>query len=85
MICPENCCIGITGTLKTMTLENAIRLIHEASCAYTDTIGADTTCLMVGDNPDPQNMLDAALFDIHIVWEDEFADKITKQRCGEDM
>jgi BRCT domain type II-containing protein len=85
MTCPENCCIGIAGELETMTIEAAIQLIHEVGCEYAFTLDVDTTCLVVGRNPSPRIMLDAAKFDIHIVWEDQFADKIIKQRCGEDM
>lgn len=82
MTCPENCCIGITGTLETMTEEEAVRLIHEAGCAFAFTIGADTTCLIVGANPDEHIMAQADMYNIHIVWEDQFTEKVSKKRCG---
>jgi NAD-dependent DNA ligase len=84
MTCPENCCIGITGTLETMTQDDAVQLIHEAGCAYAYTISPDTTCLVVGKNPLEHALMNAEAFNIHLVFENEIADKITKQRCGGD-
>jgi NAD-dependent DNA ligase len=84
MTCPENCCIGITGTLETMTQDEAIKLIHEAGCAYAYTLSPDTTCLIVGKDPSEHALMNAETFNIHLVFEGEFADKIIKQRCGGD-
>jgi NAD-dependent DNA ligase len=84
MTCPENCCIGITGALESMTQDEAIKLIHEAGCAYAFSLSPDTTCLVVGKNPSEPALMNAEMFNIHLVFETEFADKITKQRCGGD-
>jgi NAD-dependent DNA ligase len=83
MTCPQNCCIGITGTLETMTQETAIRLIHEAGCAYAFTINENTTCLIVGKNPSGRDLMDAERYQIRIVWEDQFAEKVVNSRCGQ--
>jgi NAD-dependent DNA ligase len=83
MKCHENCCIGITGTLETWHLNTAVRLIHEAGCAYAYSLSPDTTCLVVGKDPSEHALAQAEMFDIHIVWEGEFLNKVTKQRCGE--
>ncbi len=84
MIYPKKFCIGITGTLKTMTVETAISLIHDAGCEYATTIGADTTCMIVGANPNGQDMLTAERFNIDLVWEAQFAKKMTQHHCLEE-
>ncbi|MBF0358482.1 MAG: hypothetical protein HQL70_07720 [Magnetococcales bacterium] len=82
MTCPEDCCIGITGTLVTMTIDEAIRLIHEAGCAYAYTINKNTTCLVVGSHPGEHALTMAETYNIEMVWEEQFTVKISKQRCG---
>ena len=81
MTYPKQCCIGITGTLQTMTQDTAIRLIHEAGCAFALTIRPDTTCMIVGENPSGQDMMTAERFNICLVWEKQFAQKVTQPCC----
>jgi NAD-dependent DNA ligase len=82
--CQEQCCIGITGKLQTMTQDTAIRLIHEAGCAFAFTVGPGTTCLIVGKNPSGQDMMTAERFNICLVWEEQFAEKVTLPHCGKE-
>jgi NAD-dependent DNA ligase len=79
---PETSCyVGITGNLETMTLETAIRLIHEAGCAYTTEFGEKTTCLVVGTSPDARIMAKAAELKTFVVWENQFLERLGSARC----
>jgi BRCT domain type II-containing protein len=76
-----DCCVGITGTLKTIIVETAIRHIHEAGCTYVNDISMDTSCLVVGDTPDARIMAKAAQLRIFVVWEDQFLERLVSSRC----
>jgi NAD-dependent DNA ligase len=82
MSCPENCCVGVTGSLETMTIDAAIRLLHEAGCAYAYTISPNTTCLVVGANPSGADLTKAEKYNIQIVWEEQFFKQVTQHRCS---
>ncbi len=82
MACPEQCCVGITGTLETMSLDEAVKLIHEAGCAYAYSLGPETTCLIVGRNPAPSAMAQADQYGIKLIWENQFFENVTQNRCG---
>ena len=81
---PEKCCVSITGKLQTMTQDTAIRLIHEAGCAFAFTVGPDTTCLIVGKDPSGQDMMTAERFNICLMWEEQFTEKVTLPNCGKE-
>jgi BRCT domain type II-containing protein len=81
MISTVDCCVGITGTLKTMSVETAIRHIHEAGCSYVSDISVDTSCLVVGESPDARIMAKAAQLKIFVVWEDQFLERLVSSRC----
>jgi NAD-dependent DNA ligase len=76
-----DCCVGITGTLNTMSVETAIRHIHEAGCTYVNDVSATTSCLVVGDSPDARTMAQAAQLKIFVVWEDQFLERLVSSRC----
>jgi NAD-dependent DNA ligase len=64
-----------------MSIETAIRHIHEAGCTFVNDIDSDTSCLVVGESPDAKTMAKAAQLRVFVIWEDQFLERLESSRC----